>query len=472
MIKKIKYLLFIFVLFSFTNVYAATTGNVTYHIPNSNQLYIYDDYYVTNFSKVENGSKSDLITYFNFHEYATTLNDSTDCSNGCSYNTLYYYDHENDNLDFLQSQKLKRTDTYNSNRLAVFELYFRYTYTHIKLDTNYQLVIKLTKSKNLTWSHLDIPDDSLSIKVQDLNSFNPHEATDCVSVLNSHLEIVPDSEDTSKDSNVAYLFVNFRFNSDDWTFNHENFAFNGFKINLSKTFVNGQHYRVLGLNNYLLKNTHDSEYSFKGSKIYFFEDGQVSISGTNNGSSSGGHSSGGGRHDNLDVVHEEDVIKITDTDICGSGLDGIICHIKNLIAQIKNTFIRLGNIGSLILDGIYDFFVPSSDFIKTYTINEYHYLQNNLGILMYPLDLLISIFNRFSNISTNPVLSSSGLQIPGFEGHYIIPPFSFNLLEFFTNNSGINTIYNIYLIIVTGSLYFGFFNLCRIKFTKIFGGAS
>lgn len=445
------------------NVYAAN-DDVIFNVPNSSNLYNYDGLVYSNFDKYTSGSYDEAIPAIS--TYKTMVYSSNYGNNGVK--TLI----GNINSNFT----LEPMDSYSYYTFYGIKINFNETglYWKLKKDTDYQVVLKFHKHKNLSYYDESFNQDHvLNTYIYDLDNENPVNA-DTFITSSFEWKIIPDEEDLTKQSQYAFLIINFRFNSEDWFEDFDNFSLQSMTI----TPPSGYHMTRDSPRAFITNKT-NSNLGYKISYLTFLENGSISIGGVDTGSSGGSHSSGGGRHDNLDVVHESDMVVFNDLELCSS--TDIACHVRNIISTIKNTFIRLGNgISELIstvsnivnelIDKIKSLFIPSSEYLENFTTQNKNLFHNKLGILVYPFELISNVLNNFLNLQRNSVISFNGLTLPVFDKQ-IIPPFTFDFDTYLKSNDFI-TFYNYYLIVMNAVIIFMFFNLCVNKFKSISGGGN
>lgn len=134
---------------------------------------------------------------------------------------------------------------------------------------------------------------------------------------------------------------------------------------------------------------------------------------------------------------------------------------------------RIGGFFTTLLDGIINglksLFIPDSGYFSSYFNELWDFFNDKLGILLYPLDLLLSILNRFVNLSdsTNGLIHIPSISIGSF-GEIVAER------EFYINEHWMeepyNKIYNIYKIFVNCFIGFCLINLAKKKQKEIVGG--
>lgn len=460
--KNLKFYFYViasFIIFCCSiRVNAAELGHVNFHVPNVDKIYNYENFYYSNFSEVPDGNVADLSSDIVFEKVGI----SNDCED--EFCSLKADSHKqlssklNSTFNFPPVNYDNEVDLINK-----ITVYFNKDYSKLSKDKSYQLALKFIKSKSLNYNEHIINLDDLDITITDTDNFVPVSANDFISEFSAEWNILPDSENSNENGNIAFLIINFKFNSDDWLQNFNNFSLNNISIDVSNW--SGSY---LVSRDGFISNSDKKNYDFKISKVYFLEDGHISI----NKSSS--NSSGGGRHDNLDNISEDELIKISDGEICETF--DIPCHIRNLKSLIKNLFVRIGNgfitiidffdsIFEKIINILKSLFIPSDDFTSNFIDNFNKSFITKLGFLSYPFELICSLLNRYLNISTNPVINIPDIKEP-FTGHVLISSRTFNFLDFF-NYPEFKFLYDLYMSFVSLIIIFSFFNFSIKKFTEI-----
>lgn len=446
------------------NVYAAN-DDIIFNVPNSSALYNYDGLVYSNFDKNTSGSYDDAIV--SISTYKTQVNSSNYGNNG-----------EKDLIGNINSNFiLDAYDNYNYYTFYGINIIFNVNglYWKLKKDTDYQIVLKFHKHKNLTYYNENFNQDHvLNTLVFDFDNGVSSVPVDNFITSSFEWKIIPDEKNLTKQSQYAFLIINFRFNSEDWSADFDNFSLQSLTIKPPTNYnIERDTPRAFIINRF------GSDLEYKISYLAFLENGSISIGGVDTGSSGGSHSSGTGRHENLDVVHESDMVVFNDLELCS--FTDIACHVRNIISTIKNTFIRLGNgISELIstvsnivnelIDKIKSLFIPSSEYLENFTTQNKNLFHNKLGILVYPFELIANVLNNFLNLQRNSIISFNGLTLPFFDKE-IIPPFTFDFDTYLKSNDFI-IFYNYYLIVINALIIFMFFNLCINKFKSISGGGN
>lgn len=157
--------------------------------------------------------------------------------------------------------------------------------------------------------------------------------------------------------------------------------------------------------------------------------------------------------------------------------------IKEQTEVNKNIFERLGDLVSflnpfsenffvyklieLLGNLIKDLFVPSDEFLSQWFTDISDYFEDAFGILYYPVDLVIQVLGRFSDISgQEPVISFGNFTL---FGAVLVPSFSYNFNDLLTNDT-FKMIHDFYLITIDVILWLGLLVYCKNVCANIFGG--
>lgn len=116
---------------------------------------------------------------------------------------------------------------------------------------------------------------------------------------------------------------------------------------------------------------------------------------------------------------------------------------------------------------IREFVIGNIDNIENFTDKMVAWSKLHFGFLVYPFELAINIFGRVTNINfTDPVLVIPELKSP-FDGTTFFSGVNFNFNSIL-DIGVVNTIYNIYLVVVDAILIFLFVSLCKKVFGEVF----
>lgn len=170
-------------------------------------------------------------------------------------------------------------------------------------------------------------------------------------------------------------------------------------------------------------------------------------------------------------------------DLTNSKIDEQTNAIKEQTETNKNIFEKIGEMLSyinpfsenffvyklleLLGEMLKSLFVPSEDFMSKWFTDISDYFADAFGILYYPVDLVIQVLGRFSNISVQePIISFGSLSL---FGHVIIQPYSYNFNSLLTNDIFKN-LHTFYLIVIDVILWLGLLVYCKNVIANIFGG--
>lgn len=437
---KKRFLIFtlIFSLF-FINKNVFALENMDYlhfNVPDSEKLVSKENVFVSNFFNVDN--RLDLIYKYNYYirRYNTEGNYFT-------FDSVGHFPLDNVSYEC------------NSSACVLTDYFVNFLYyPRISLDKDYEFSFIINKSDSVKF-HNDFDFDFSNITF----NFQSYEGDVTIRGSSDFIKYAYfkrhlGTANTDDYKNTAILVVGFRFSSDLYTKND---------IGELKTL----YFKTEGPENNLLVFPQNETARFKTGMMSLLENGTMSVSGSGTGSSGGGHTSGGGRHDNLDQVDGSDLSKFKSLDVCDS--TDVVCHLKNILTMIKNSFIRLGNAVTNIVGGIIDgfksLFVPSSSSIKDNFSKSYDLLHSHLGFLIYPFELISKFSDKLVNLKTTTSFSGSGWEFMGIK---VLPAFKFDFNDVLRTDN-IKTMYNLYFVIVSGVIIFGFFSMCLKKFSSMFG---
>lgn len=122
----------------------------------------------------------------------------------------------------------------------------------------------------------------------------------------------------------------------------------------------------------------------------------------------------------------------------------------------------------LLIDAIKSLFLPSEDFITNWVTDMNDWLNDRLGFLYYPIDLVINFLERIGSLSDS---GTAVIRWNDFEfmGATIIPAYSFDFYDLLDNETFQN-VHSFYLICVDVILYVFLIILAKNTFTDVFGG--
>ena len=438
--KKYLIIALIFSLFFINkNVFASEAIDyVKFNVPDSDKLKNIDNKFVSNFYYPDTTSRLDL--QFWYAQYIKQYDNT---------NQYERFDSYTSSLD----SNTKYTCTASSCVLTNFFSNFHVNPT-IKLDTNYEIAYIFSKSDSILYhSSFDFDPSEIKFSFYAGGSYTSIDgSSDFIKYAYWKKNI--GEKGTDEYNNSAVLVLGFKFSSDLYSSDDLWGGLAAISFDLE------------GPEKNLLVFPQGKEVRFKTSFMSMLENGTISIAGTTTDSSGGGSTSAGGRHDELDQVNGSDLSKFDSLDSCDS--TDIVCHLKNLLTMIKNTFIRIGNLVSSLLNGIKSLFVPSGDALKEHFQKNYSLLADHLGFLVYPFKLISNVADRIINLKTTTSFSFAGWT---FMGVSVLPSFNFDFKAILEADN-IANMYNIYLVVISGIIVLGFMVLCLKKFKSMFGSDS
>lgn len=105
-------------------------------------------------------------------------------------------------------------------------------------------------------------------------------------------------------------------------------------------------------------------------------------------------------------------------------------------------------------------------FFSDYFNDLFDWFCDRLGFLSYPLQLIINILNKILSINfSEPIINIPEIKEP-FTNQTFISATSFNFNNLLENET-LNSVHNIYLIIVDAVIVFAFVNLLKIKMEEV-----
>lgn len=151
--------------------------------------------------------------------------------------------------------------------------------------------------------------------------------------------------------------------------------------------------------------------------------------------------------------------------------------IFDVIKGIFTTIVELPyKIVKSLLEGIINLvdslFIPKDDFFKDWFNDISTSLETQLGFLTYPFKFIINLLNRFLSLQdTNSyVIAWPDIKVPIFDVA-IINSGSYSLNELL-DNSVLNTLHDLYILVTDALMIVAFINLCKKTYDKIFGGVN
>lgn len=152
---------------------------------------------------------------------------------------------------------------------------------------------------------------------------------------------------------------------------------------------------------------------------------------------------------------------------------------KSILENIVSFFTHFGDFLNNLLTGILNgfknlfnsLFIPDKEIFEDFINQEYEFLKEKLGFLLYPIDLIIDFSNRFYNISNsqNAVFTIPKIK---FMNVVLFEENSIDLLSIVNSNDTIKNLYSIYRVFVSGLIVIWLCCLAKNKYDEIFGGGK
>lgn len=151
---------------------------------------------------------------------------------------------------------------------------------------------------------------------------------------------------------------------------------------------------------------------------------------------------------------------------------------RNLLEKIIDSVVAIPlhigqyliNLGNTIVDGIKSLFLPGDE-LEGFFEEEYAYLQEQLGFLIYPIEVVVDFANRIYELDNS---TSAIFKIPKLEifNHTLYEGTSFDLMSIVNANESFKNIYNLYKIAINGFIVLWLVQLAIKKEKEIFGGGT
>lgn len=437
-----------------TKVQAKTTitGGLAIATPKDTTLENYDDIFYTNIDYDSSLSYRDLT--------------------GLHYNFLLNY---NDSYSYTQSLPDLNTSVNlpgNSHGSSInrFAINFLQGSNHLDFDTDYSIALKFTKDFHIDWEGLSTDESLYSFTL-----YGKNENDSNYTLLNDSFVVIDSVgfytyQQNNDPTNNGVFIINFHLSSDDYTYSFSNITltsliFSRYSTSQPNWSSNRTFYPSI------LNNTSNNSYTFINKQLYFIKGKMLpygewcnddtihfgcGVTGDNPFSDSSG----------MDVVHDTDIEVFDELPTCDP-LD-IPCHINRVVKTIQDLFVRFGNFFrefiQNIKESIISLFVPSSSYMTSFVTSLQEDLEEQLGFLIYPFELIVNILNRFLTLTRSSVISFSGFNYPG-TSQQIIPSFSYDFDDLLSTGN-FATLYNYYFILINGIISFAFINLCIKKFNS------
>ena len=146
----------------------------------------------------------------------------------------------------------------------------------------------------------------------------------------------------------------------------------------------------------------------------------------------------------------------------------ILEGIKNVVSYLnplsENFFVY--KLVDLLIDALKSLFIPEDEYFNNYFDELMEWFSDRFGFFAYPLELILDILNRILSINfTEPIINIPDIEEP-FSGVQLISATSFNfnsLLE----NSTLEIVHNIYLILVDAVIALSLIHLLKHKFEEV-----
>lgn len=157
----------------------------------------------------------------------------------------------------------------------------------------------------------------------------------------------------------------------------------------------------------------------------------------------------------------DDTASITDTEVRGfwGTLWDFLSKIIQAILSIPANFL------DVIKDALRWLFVPDNAFTDEWITNEMSYIDEQTGVLTYPLAVTFKFLNRTMSVDAGDMV----LTIPdvSWMGHNIIKETSFNMTKFLNDNATLKNFMGYYYVIIKAVLIIAVVNLARKKLAEM-----
>lgn len=156
---------------------------------------------------------------------------------------------------------------------------------------------------------------------------------------------------------------------------------------------------------------------------------------------------------------------LKETEKTNKGILDTIKEVLSYINPLSENFFAY-KLVDLLLQGLKNLFIPSDEFFSNFFNDLKNWFSERFGFLMYPFELLIEILNRILNINlSEPIIDIPEIVEP-VTNTKLINSINFNFNDLLENNV-LNTVHNIYLIILDAFIIFGLVNLAKSKFEEV-----
>ncbi len=144
----------------------------------------------------------------------------------------------------------------------------------------------------------------------------------------------------------------------------------------------------------------------------------------------------------------------------------IIDTIKNVLSGILELPKKIGEV---FIDAFKSLFITKDDFFSDYFDSLYKFFTDKLGIIAYPLELLLDLLDRFLNMSnsSNGIINIPNIDVGPFGR--LISARTWNISEYWSQ-APYKQIYDVYLVFIHCFIGLGLVNLAKKKYSEIVGG--
>lgn len=150
------------------------------------------------------------------------------------------------------------------------------------------------------------------------------------------------------------------------------------------------------------------------------------------------------------------------------GIWDTLKEILNFINPLSENFF-VYKLVSLLIEAVKSLFLPSQGYFEEYITDMNDWFSERLGILYYPVDLVVTFLEKIGQISE----SGSAIIHWGnfnFMGAELIQSGSYDLNALIDSNETLTNIHSIYLVFTDVILWLGLCVLAKNTFVDIFGG--
>lgn len=150
---------------------------------------------------------------------------------------------------------------------------------------------------------------------------------------------------------------------------------------------------------------------------------------------------------------------------------GIFDTLKEVLSYInpfsENFFVY--KLVELLVNAIKSLFIPSENFFSDWCSDLNDWLSDRLGILYYPIDLVVKFLEKVGQISDSNTAVISWSEF-SFMGAALIPAGFYDLNNLVNSNETFKNVHSIYLVFTDVILWIGLLFLAKNTFVDIFGG--